>query len=103
MSMFEGFSDERITTDQARVAVYRAGHGAPVLLLHGFPETRAAWHRVAPLLARRFTVVVADLPGYGDSVGPALTEDHTAHSKRAFAATLRQTMRQLGFARFAVV
>lgn len=100
---FAGFSDERVATDYAHIALYQAGSGAPVVLLHGFPETRVAWHRVAPRLAHQFTVVVPDLPGYGDSAGPVATEDHAAHSKRAFSTILRQVMSRLGFDRFAVV
>src|ERR1051325_8719392 len=102
-SMFEGFSDKRVATSRGQIALYQGGSGPPVLLLHGFPETRVAWHRVAPSLACRFTIVAADLPGYGDSAGPAATDDHAAPSKRAFAMTLFEAMRQLGFERFAVI
>src|SRR5437762_9713525 len=101
--MFEGFSDKRVTTSRGQIALYQRGSGPPVLLLHGFPETRVAWHLVAPSLSRRFTIVAADLPGYGDSTSPAAAIDHAAHSKRAFAATLREAMRQLGFEQFAVI
>ena len=101
--MFEGFSDKRVATSRGQIALYQGGSGPPVLLLHGFPETRVAWYRVAPSLACRFTIVAADLPGYGDSAGPAATDDHAAHSKRAFAMTLFEAMRQLGFERFAVI
>ena len=86
--MFEGFADERIdvgegVTIRARVA----GDGPPVLLLHGYPETHVCWHRVAPrLVAAGFTVVAADLRGYGDSSKPVSAPDHSTYSKRAMAA-----------------
>ena len=69
--MFEGFDEGRLTLDQSEVYYRKGGSGPPVLLLHGFPQTHAAWHRVAPLLARHYTVVVPDLRGYGRSPGPA--------------------------------
>jgi haloacetate dehalogenase len=69
--MFDSFSDERVETSSGQIALYRSGSGPPVLLLQGFPETRVAWHRVAPSLTRRFTVVAAELPGYGHSTAPA--------------------------------
>ena len=79
------------------------GDGPPVLLLHGYPETHLMWHGVAPLLVDRgFTAVVADLPGYGDSLRPAPGDDHAPHSKRAMASDLVQAMGELGFDRFAV-
>jgi haloacetate dehalogenase len=73
-----------------------------VLLLHGYPQTRAIWHRVAPRLAERFTVVVADLRGYGDSSAPPGDPAHERYSKRAMAADQVGLMEQLGFGRFAV-
>ncbi|MGH3094807.1 MAG: alpha/beta fold hydrolase [Streptosporangiales bacterium] len=78
--------------------------GAAVLLLHGHPRTSATWHRVAPRLVERgFTVVCADLPGYGQSGKPTPTVDHVPHSKRAGARQLLAAMRSLGHERFAVV
>ncbi|MBI2466610.1 MAG: alpha/beta fold hydrolase, partial [Candidatus Rokubacteria bacterium] len=76
--------------------------GPPVLLLHGYPQTHVAWHRVGPALASAVTVVAADLPGYGDSTGPDPDRDRQAFAKRATAATLVEVMQALGFARFAV-
>jgi haloacetate dehalogenase len=96
--LLDGFARERIGT----LNLVRGGAGPPLLLLHGFPQTHVAWHRVAPRLAERFTVVAADLPGYGDSAGPEPDPAHTAYSKRATAATLVEAMRTLGFPRFAV-
>lgn len=88
--------EETVAVDGASVALAHAGHGEPLLLLHGFPETRAAWHRVAPRLAERFTLVIPDLPGYGDSTSGGQS------SKRAMARTLVGVMRALGHERFAV-
>lgn len=78
-----------------------SGSGPAVLLLHGFPESHLMWRDVAPALARNFTVVCADLPGYGQSHGPPVA-DPAAYSKRAIAGRLVSAMRTLGFPRFAV-
>jgi haloacetate dehalogenase len=80
-----------------------AGSGPPLLLLHGHPQTHVTWHKVAPALARHFTVVAADLRGYGDSGKPAGGPGHVNYSKRAMAADQVAVMRALGHARFAVV
>ncbi|MEL6888902.1 MAG: alpha/beta hydrolase [Pseudomonadota bacterium] len=85
---------------QARIAYDIAGAGPPVLMLHGFPQTRAMWRRIAPELTRDFTVVSADLRGYGDSYKPAAMTDM---SFRAMAADQVALMRGLGFERFHVV
>jgi haloacetate dehalogenase len=97
-----GFDTHAIEVDGSRVAVSTAGDGPPLLLLHGYPQTRACWHRIAPGLARRFTVVAADLRGYGDSAKPPGGPDHAAYSKRAMARDLVGAMRALGHERFAV-
>jgi haloacetate dehalogenase len=78
------------------------GRGPPLLLLHGYPQTHLMWHAAAPALADRFTVVAADLAGYGASFRPAPAPDHTPHSKRALAADQVQAMAVLGHERFAV-
>ena len=85
---------------QTSIAYDIAGTGPPVLLLHGFPQTRAMWRRIAPELSRDFTVVSADLRGYGDSHKPAAMRDM---SFRAMAADQVALMQQLGFERFHVV
>jgi len=84
------------------IAYRTAGGGPPLLLLHGFPQTNYMWHKVAPRLARHFTVVAADLRGYGDSGKPPTDDRHAPYSKRAMAADMAGLMRQLGHARFAV-
>lgn len=100
--MLAGFDERVIEVDGSAVALSLAGDGPPLLLLHGYPQTRACWHRVAPALAERFTVVAADLRGYGASAKPAGGGDHAAYSKRAMAADLVGAMAALGHGRFAV-
>ncbi len=100
--MFEGFELAMIDTGAAVIRVRHGGSGPPLLLLHGHPQTHLIWHRVAPRLARDFTVVAADLRGYGDSSKPPTTTDHAPYSKRAMAEDQIAVMRQLGFDRFGV-
>ena len=102
--MLAGFSDARVEVgDGVAIRVRQAGDGPPVLLLHGYPQTHACWHRVAPrLVAAGFTVVLTDLRGYGGSSKPASAPDHSTYSKRAMAADQVAVMRRLGHDRFAV-
>jgi haloacetate dehalogenase len=100
--LFEHFEAVDVPTPRGAIHARLGGSGPPLLLLHGFPETHLMWHAVAPALRERFTVVVADLPGYGDSFRPPVSEDHSSHSKRALAADLRAAMRELGHETFAV-
>jgi haloacetate dehalogenase len=100
--MFEGFHVSTIDTGEARIRLRQGGSGPPLLLLHGNPQTHAMWHKVAPRLAERFTVVATDLRGYGDSSKPADAPDHAPYSKRAMARDQIAVMRQLGFERFFV-
>jgi haloacetate dehalogenase len=101
--MFDGFEQKQIETSGATINVVAGGSGPPVLLLHGYPQTHAMWHRVAPRLASEFTVVATDLRGYGDSSKPESGADHAGYSKRAMAQDQVEVMRALGFDRFAVV
>jgi haloacetate dehalogenase len=100
--MFEGFRRLTVHTPQAAVHLVRGGSGPPLLLLHGYPQTHAMWHRVAPRLAQSFTVVATDLRGYGDSAKPKGGADHAAYSKRAMAQDQVELMSQLGFSEFFV-
>ena len=98
--MFEGFDVREVVTGETSIRVRIGGAGPPLLLLHGYPQTHAMWHRVAPLLAERRTVVCADLRGYGDSGKPASDADHAVYSKRASAGDMVEVMSGLGFTRF---
>jgi haloacetate dehalogenase len=100
--MFDGFVQHGLQTARGRIFARVAGQGPPLLLLHGYPQTHVMWHAVADLLTDRFTVVVADLPGYGASFRPVPAADHAPHSKRALAGDLVQAMGLLGFEQFAV-
>ncbi len=100
--MFEGFAELEIDTGETTIRLRKGGAGPPLLLLHGHPQTHAMWHRVAPMLARDFTVVAADLRGYGDSGKPPTTADHEPYSKRAMARDQIAVMRALGYQSFYV-
>jgi haloacetate dehalogenase len=99
---FEGFTLETIPVPGGHLRVRRGGSGPPLLLLHGNPQTHAMWHRVAPILARRFTVICPDLRGYGGSFKPDATPDHAPYAKRAMAADMVALMSALGHERFLV-
>ncbi|KKW67893.1 alpha/beta hydrolase [Lampropedia cohaerens] len=101
--MFEGFSDVSATVDGIKIHALMAGAGPALLLLHGHPQTHAIWHKVAPTLARQFTVVVADLRGYGDSGKPPGEPDHANYAKRRMALDQVRLMQALGLPTFAVI
>jgi haloacetate dehalogenase len=97
------FTAEHIDVADTTIFIRRGGAGPPVLLLHGFPQTHAMWRDIAPALARDFTVVCADLRGYGRSGCPPSAPDHAPYAKRAMARDLVSVMETLGHRRFAVV
>jgi haloacetate dehalogenase len=99
---FPGFEHRRITTSGAEINLVTGGSGPPLLLLHGYPQTHLMWRKLAPRLATEFTVVVPDLRGYGDSSKPPAGPDNAGYSKRGLALDQVETMRVLGFERFAV-
>ncbi len=101
--MFAGFRQTSVRTSGAVINLRSGGSGPPLLLLHGHPQTHAMWHRIAPRLAEQYTVVCADLRGYGDSSKPPTDTEHTPYSKRAMAADQVEVMAALGFERFGVV
>lgn len=103
MSLFPGFERRHIRTAGATIHLVTAGRSDPVLLLHGYPQTHACWHVIAPLLAREYTVVCPDLRGYGDSSKPRGLPDHSNYSKRAMAQDMVEVMSRLGFERFHLV
>jgi haloacetate dehalogenase len=98
--VLDEFAGAEIDTGETTIFARRAGSGPPILLLHGFPETHLMWRSVAPLLARRFTVVCADLRGYGRSGCPASAPDHSPYAKRAMARDMVVLMERLGYPRF---
>ncbi|MBM2711479.1 alpha/beta hydrolase [Mesorhizobium caraganae] len=98
--MFSGFGARTVQVEETSIFVRVAGSGPPLLLLHGFPETHVMWRDIAVALAQHFSVVVADLRGYGQSGCPGSDADHTAYSKRAMAHDMVQVMNALGFDRF---
>ena len=102
-TLFDTFVSRRIRTSGAEIHLVVGGSGPPVLLLHGYPQTHAMWHRVAPALTRSFTVVCPDLRGYGDSEKPDGGPSHINYSKRAMALDQVEVMEALGFSQFAVV
>lgn len=101
--MLETFERHDVDVDGTRIHAVVGGDGPPVLLLHGYPQSHVMWHEVAPGLAARHTVVLADLRGYGDSCRPASEPDHASYAKRAMAADQVGLMRHLGHESFALV
>ena len=102
--MFENFISEKIEGDGATLFVRRAGpRNAPsIVLLHGYPQTSAMWHGVAPILAQSYQVICPDLRGYGQSDKPASDSLHKPYSKRVMANDIVALMRRLGHQRFLV-
>ncbi|MBS0326981.1 MAG: alpha/beta hydrolase [Proteobacteria bacterium] len=101
--LFPGFTTHRVRTSETEIRCVVGGNGPPLLMLHGYPQTHAMWHRVAPVLAHDYTVVCADLRGYGDSGKPESDATHAAYSKRAMARDMVELMRDLGHPRFILV
>jgi haloacetate dehalogenase len=100
--LFSGFEEIDLPCERGVVHARVGGAGPPLLLLHGYPETHLMWHAAAGVLAEHFTIVAADLTGYGGSSRPSPADDHAPHSKRAMALDLVGAMASLGFERFAV-
>jgi len=98
--LFPGFLVEDISTTGATIRTLRAGSGPPLLLLHGYPQTHVIWHKIARHLTDRFTVVLTDLRGYGDSSKPEGGARHVNYSFRAMAQDQLEVMRHLGYERF---
>jgi haloacetate dehalogenase len=98
----DDFATANIETGETTIFLRRSGSGPPLLLLHGFPETHLMWRGVAPLLARRFTVICPDLRGYGASGCPDSSPDHAPYAKRAMGQDMVTVMERLGFPRFSV-
>jgi haloacetate dehalogenase len=105
VAWFDGFDAGLHAVNGVEIFARTGGRrdGPPLLLLHGFPQTHAIWHRVAQRLADRFFLVMPDLRGYGDSSKPQGAADHSTYSKRAMAADMVALMRSLGHERFGLV
>ena len=101
--MLESFERFEVMRDGVRLSGRRGGRGAPLLLLHGHPQTSVMWHRVAPALAERFSLVLLDLRGYGDSDRPPAGADGGAYSKREMALDAQAVMQAHGHARYGVL
>lgn len=105
MAWFDGFEATVHAVNGQRLFARTGGKtgGPPLLLLHGFPQTHAIWHRVALALQDRFFLVMPDLRGYGDSSKPESDATHASYSKRAMATDMVALMQSLGHARFGLV
>jgi haloacetate dehalogenase len=100
--MFDGFREERIETRDSYIQLRLGGKGPPLLLLHGYPQSHIVWHRMAPILSSRYTVIAPDLRGYGDSGAPNTDSRHFPYSKRAMAIDQVEVMSSIGYKKFAV-
>jgi haloacetate dehalogenase len=98
--LFPGYQSRWIDTTSGRIFARVGGKGPPLLLLHGFSSTHVMWHRVAPKLDDKFTLIIADLPGYGWSDMPESDKEHTPYTKRAMAKAFVEAMEQLGYVHF---
>src|SRR6516165_639560 len=98
----QDFEAIELQGEETTIFLRRSGSGPAVLLLHGFPQTHLMWRSVAPSLGRRFTVICANLRGYGNSGCPASSPDHAPYAKRAMANDMVSVMGKLGFPRFSV-
>lgn len=101
--MFAGFQTAQRQVNGVHIAYRIGGSGPGLLLIHGHPQTHVIWHKVAEQLAEHFTVIAADLRGYGDSEKPAAVADHSNYSKREMARDSLALMHSLGFEQFSVL
>ena len=101
--MFQGFRKEYIKVKKGKIFCRIAGKGPAILLLHGYPQTHVMWNKIAPVMAKKFFLVIPDLRGYGDSGKPAANGDHNVYCKRATAQDQVEVMAELGHRSFHVV
>lgn len=101
--MFNNFEKAAINTRGATINLVKGGEGFPLLLLHGYPQTHLMWHKIAPFLAKDFTIIMPDLRGYGDSSKPEGGTDHINYSKRAMGQDQVEIMSTLGYEEFYLV
>ena len=100
--MFKGFKKKFIKVNKGKIFCRFKGNGPPLLLLHGYPQTHMMWHKTAPELSKYFTVVVADLRGYGNSLVLSGGRNHINYSKKEMAKDMIQLMDKLNFKKFFV-
>jgi haloacetate dehalogenase len=100
--LYPGFESQWVQTSRGRIFARLGGKGPPLLLLHGYPQTHVIWHKIAPRLAEKFSLVIPDLPGYGWSDIPQSDDEHTPFTKRAMAEVMIDLMEQVGHVRFAI-
>src|SRR5580765_7125871 len=98
--LFPGFASHWVDTSVGKIFARTGGDGPPLLLLHGYTQTNVMWHRVAPVLAKRFLLTIPDLPGYGWSAVPQADETHAPYDKRSMASAMIEVMERLGHVRF---
>lgn len=100
--LFPGFESHYVDTPAGRIFARTGGSGPPLLLMHGYPQTGAMWHKMAPELAKTHRLIIPDLPGYGWSAAPEPGPDHAPYTKRAMGEAMVRMMEHLGHAHFAV-
>lgn len=98
--LYPGFQSHWIDTSVGRIFARSGGEGSPLLLIHGYPQTNVMWHRVAPALAQKHTLIIPDLPGYGWSAVPTSGKGHAPYDKRSMAKIMIEVMEKLGYVRF---
>jgi haloacetate dehalogenase len=101
--LFPGFESHYIDTPAGKLFARSGGDGPPLLLIHGFPQTHVEYHRIAPALAKKFRLILPDLPGYGWSEIPEAGPDHAPYTKRAMGNALIELMEKLGHVHFGVI
>lgn len=99
---FPDFTLEHVHVSGGTLRLRRGGSGPPLLLLHGNPQTHAMWHKVAPGLAKQYSVICPDLRGYGGSFKPPATPDHAPYAKKEMAQDMAELMQHFGHAKFLV-
>jgi len=98
--LYPGYASRWTDTSAGTLFARVGGSGPPLLLLHGHPQSNVMWHRVAPALAQHYSLVIADLPGYGWSAAPGADNEHAPYTKRAMAKAMVELMEALGFVHF---
>ncbi len=100
LKMFKNFTKKLIKVKKGKIFCRIGGKGPPLLLLHGYPQNHLMWHKTAPELAKNFTVVAADLRGYGSSFVLPSDKKHNNYSKREMANDMIQLMNKIGYKLF---